>query len=539
MPSIVGVPYPTRGHVLLEIDFSDVGSATHVCVEAVTGAGTSDEVRRQLHSYVSYNSDGCIALSCGQAILWDTEISCDTPTQYCATAINAAGEVVTTVADPLVLDTFTRTVAAGWGTADSGQPWTVTSGAAADHSVNGTRGVHTTTTINSVYEDTLDAGSPNVRFYAEIRVPVLPTGAQINTRHEFRRTDGNNYYAALVEFMTSGAVQLSLVKIVAGVQTFLSAVNIGTHVAGDSWAIVAQGWGSQIQLTGWKLINPMPTSPSATYTDTSLTTGTLIGARTRRDTGNTNGVVAVTWDNVQVTDVCADLVPIEVCTENFTIECDGCFRLGDPVRPCNDVRVCLCANGVDCGATGGLFFAGMSPDIYASNSGNLLPVNAKYPIVISRTRRAAAGQLDIVATSFAARDDLLALLDPGGPLLWRGPAEFGTGDRYISVGDVPVAPQIADLTIQPRLMPLPFLATKAPVGPTLGVCGARVMDLCDVYDTWDELIAAGLTWADLLRGDASTPGSGLATWNDINAQNADWNTLQVNETDWTDVLDGD
>ena len=539
MPSIVAVPYPTRGHVLLEINFSDIPGATNVCVEAVTGAGTDTEVRRQLHAYVSYNSDGCIALGCGQAILWDTEISCNTATQYCATAINSAGVPITTAASAIVKDTFTRVVASSLGTADSGQPWTVSSGLATDHSVNGTRGVHSTSVVNSVYEDTLNAGLPNVRVYAEAGLPVLPTGAQINARLEFRRTDANNYYAALLEWMTTGSVQLSLVKVVAGVQTFLSAVVVGTHTAGDIWSIVAQGWGSQIQLTAWKLIDPMPAAPSATYTDTSLTTGGLIGVRTRRDTGNTNGTVAVTWDNLIVSDVCAELPIVEVCTGNVTIECDGCFRLGDPVRPCNDVRICLCADGVNCGGTGGLFFAGMSPDVYASNSGNLLPVNAKYPIVVSRTRRGAAGQLDIVATSFVARDALLALLDPGGPLLWRGPAEYGTGDRYISVGDVSVAPQIADLTIQPRVMPLPFLATKAPVGPTLGVCGSRVKDLCDIYASWDAMIAAGLTWADLLRGEASPPGSGLATWDDINAQNASWNVLLVNEPDWNDVLDGD
>lgn len=539
MPSIMAVPYPTRGHVLIEVNFADVSGATHVCVEAITGEGTVDEVRRQLHPYVSFNSSGCLSLSCGQGIFWDTEISCGTPTVYCATAIDASGEVITTAADPLILDEFTRVVAASWGASTSGQPWTVTSGLAADHLVNGTQGAHNTSVVNSIYEDTIDAGSPNLRFYAEIQLPIVPTGASIITRHEFRRTDASNYYAANVEFLTSGGVEINLVKVVAGVETFFTAVNIGTHVAGNSWSIVAQGWGNQIELTGWKLVDPMPATPSATYTDTSLTSGTLIGARTRREAGNTNGTVQVTWDNVLVTDVCAELVPVESCTAAVTIACDGCFRLGNPVRPCDDVRVCMCADGVECGAEGGLFFVGMTPDTRAANSTEMMPVNDAYPIPISRRRRKPTSNLTISATSFGARDDLINLLDPGEPLLLRTTPEFGIGDRYLQIGDVPETYGLADMTIQPRLLQLPNSQVRAPVGPSLGVCGARVMDMCDIYDTWDEMVAAGLTWADLLRGEASPPGSGLATWDEINAENASWAALLIAEPDWNDVLDGD
>jgi hypothetical protein len=541
VPSIVAVPYPTRGHVLVEVNLADVSGAVYACVEAVTGAGTDTEVRRQLHSYVSYNSDGCIALSCGQAIFWDTEVSCDVATQYCVTAINAAGDVITQPADALMSATFSVVAAASWPPADTGQTFTNTGGAAADYSGTGTRGQHAVTStavlrVSSAVMTTANAVAQIQSF------PTVVAATQPIEQHLWLRADaaGANGYRARVRYNTAGTVDLILERVVAGVATSLGSLLAPfTYIAATGVSVKLQTWGSSIAAKIWEMTTPEPLAYQVTATDTTITSVGLLAASSLRAAGNTNGTVNMQFDNLLVEDVCADLEPVTLCTEEFTLECDGCFRLGDPVRPCNDVRVCLCVGGVECGGTGGLFFAGMSADIYAANSGNLLPVNAKYPIVVSRTRRSAAGQIDIVATSFDERDDLLDLLDPGGPLLWRGPAEFGTGDRYISVGDVPVAPQISDLTIQPRMMPLPFLATKAPLGPTLGVCGSRVKDLCDIYDTWAEMVAAGLTWADLLRGEASTPGSGLATWNDINADNVDWAALQVAETDWTDVLDGD
>jgi len=541
MPSIVATPYPTRGQVLLDVNFSDIGSAFYACVEAVTGSGTSSEVRRPLHPYISYSSDGCQTLSCGQAVFWDTEISCDVPTIYCATAVNSAGTTVTQPAANLITDTFTRTVASDWGTADSGQPWAVSGGALADYSVTGTRGqmAVTSTAVNRVAS--IATTTPNVTAMVTM-YPAQVAVTQATEQWLILRGDATaqNGYKARVRYNTGGTVDLIIEKVVAGVATSLgSSLNVLTYIATTGVALEFQAWGSSLNARIWDVTTPEPSSYQVTVVDTTFPNAGPSDLVSLRNAGNTNGTVNFQFDNFSVVDVCASPVDVQVCTEAVTIECDGCFRLGDPVRPCNDVKICLCADGVACGATGGLFFAGMTPENYASNSGSILPVNSKYPITISRTRMAPTGELDIVATSFVARDALLDLLSPGDVLFWRGPANYGITDKYMAIGDVPVSPQLADLTIQPRFMALPFQEEQAPVGPTLGVCGARFEDLCDVYPTWNALIAAGLTYADLLRGDASTTPSGLATWNLINAQNANWNTLLVNEPDWNDVLDGD
>lgn len=541
MPSIMAVPYPTRGHVLIEVNFADVSGATHVCVEAVTGSGTSSEVRRQLHPYVSYNSSGCLALSCGQAIFWDTEISCGTPTIYCATAFNAAGEVITQPADALVTDTFTRVVAAGWGSTDTGQAWTNTGGAAADHSVTGTRGQMATVTIATNYLASIPMTTPN----ADAMVSAFPAAIALTQSTQMElwlRGDGTalNGYRVVAIMQVSGLVDIQLQRVVAGVATTLATLgSVLTYTAATMLGIRLQAWGNQLNAMVWDNTGPMPTAFQLTATDTTFTAPGTLNLLARRNAGNTNGTINMQWDNLTVTDVCAEPVDVTSCTTAVTIACDGCFRLGNPVRPCDDVRICLCADGVDCGGTGGLFFVSMTPDTRTDNSGQMVPVNDAYPIPTSRRRMKPTSTLTVSATSFVARNELIELLDPGEPLLLRTTPEFGIGDRYLQIGDVPETYGLSDMTVQPRLLQMPNAEVRGPVGPSLGVCGARVIDLCDIYATWDAVVAAGLTYADLLRGEASPPGSGLATWTDINAQNASWAILLVNEPDWNDVLDGD
>lgn len=538
MPSIVAVPYPDRGHVLLEINFADVPGATHVCV---TATDTVTGLERQLHSYVSYNAAGCLALSCGQAIMWDTEISCGNPTTYCATGINAAGDVITTSAPLLVADTWTRVTAASWGTPDIGAPWVQVGGAAADYSSTGTRGRQALPVVNVAHTMSSAMTTANSRAQVTFIPGVVATGAEFEQDLRLRSDAvADTSYRIVAAFDATGNVDLFFQRRVAGVNTALgSQANAFPYIASSQFKAAIETWGNQIRAKVWDATTPEPAAWTFTATDTVITAAGSVTLGTYRAVGNTNVGLTPEFDNLAVSDVCADLVPVEICTEEVEIACDGCFRLGNPVRPCDDIRVCLCADGVDCGGEGGVTFVSMTPDTRADNSGQMIPINDIYPIPISRARLKPTSTLTVVPTSFAARDQLIELLAPGEPLLFRTTPEFGIGDRYLQIGDVPETYQIADMRIQPRIMQLPNAEVRGPVGPTLGVCGARVTDLCDVYDTWDEMAAAGLTWADLLRGNASTTPAGLATWDDVNADFADWNALQAGETDWSDVLDGD
>jgi hypothetical protein len=204
-------------------------------------------------------------------------------------------------------------------------------------------------------------------------------------------------------------------------------------------------------------------------------------------------------------------------------------------------------NGYDidpaCVPTQGVFFADMSEtETFPAHSGNFLPTNSKYPIVVNRQRQAITATLDLVTRTFDDRDAIRLLDDPGSPLLLRGPADYGIYDRYMSVTDVSEGRHLSDHKIQPRSVTMPHLEVARPSGPTQGVCGARVDDLCDIYPTWTALAASGLTWADLLRGKASNdtpvPDSVERTWSDVNSTYASWTAVNSGNTDWDDLLDG-
>lgn len=538
MPSIMATPYPDRGHVLIDVNYADVPTAVSVCV---TATDTVTGLVRPLHAYVSYNSDGCINLSCGQAILWDTEINCDNPTVYCATGVDAAGAQILEPAEFILTDTFTRNVVAGFGTADTGQLYTTSGGAAADYTVNGTRGQMAVTSTNVVRFATVPGPETNAEFAVTIFPNAVALTQPFSAGFAARATVAGDGIFGRVVFGLAGALSVELGRTIAGVDSSGGPIAIAPmYTALSAIRVVWQIWGDQLRIRAFDATGPDPGGWQTTLgTSFAAPTSGRYGLRAKREAGNTNGTINVQFDNFRVSDVCAEPTVIEVCTEEVTIECDGCFRLGNPVRPCDDVRVCLCADGVACGGTGGLAFISMTPDTRVSNTGTMVPVNDSYPIVVNRRRMKPNSNLTIVATSFAARDELIDLLEPGEPLLLRTTPDFGIGSRYLTVGDVPELYELADMTSQPRILQLPNGEVRPSPGPSLGVCGSRVMDLCDIYATWDEMVAAGLTWADLLRGEASPPGSGLATWADINAQNANWAALQVAETDWSDVLDGD
>jgi hypothetical protein len=534
MPTITAVPVPVPGYVYVEADFSDVGTATAICVDRVHPDGT----RFPLRPYVSYDADGCLNASCGLGIWWDTELPFDTEVTYCATGNDAAGDTILTPAAPLVADTFTRVEVASWGTPDIGPPWTV-GPTPVDFAATGTRGQTATTVVSTDYIGSLVMATPN----ADAQVTAFPAAVALTATTEMQlwlRSDGTsqNGYRAIAQMQTGGTVHIRLQRVVAGVITTLAFVNnIITYTAASAIGIRLRVWGSQLDAMIWDATGPQPAAFQVSATDTVFTGAGTLNLLGRRNGGNTNGPIDMQWDNLLVADVCAVPVPLEVCSTPVTIANDGCFRLGDPVRPCNDRPVCFTEE--DCPPEPGIYFGSMGEESYADNSGQLLPVNASRAVTVSRERRDTASQLNLVTASFTDRDDLLVLLAPGSPLLWRGPAQYGTKDRYMSIFDVGVTRSFSDHREEPRVFTMPWTGEDPPVGPSLGVCGTRITDLCDVYPTWDALIAAGLTYADLLRGYAGTGVSApLAVWNDVNADFADWTALDAGEADWDDTLTG-
>lgn len=544
MPSISTMTYPIPGYVRVEVNWADVTQATNVKVERVdcaTGA------RTPLRPYISYNGD-YLTLSCGYGIFWDTEAPLDRCFYYCTTAIDAAGTVVTTAGDLVAYDLFDRTVAlGGWGTSTSGHVWTPAT--PADYSVTPALGGGVLFSAASISRRaTLDAFNRlNLGFRGDVRPTVVATGAGPIDLGYLLRSDAstNTAYEFLVRFEAGGTLRLRVNNIVAGVaNNIFSTVLPGTYTATSSYTLVGEVNGSLIRVRAFDATTPDPMTWQGSFTDTTVPAAGTVGQAARIQAGNTNVPFTARWDNLSVYDPCLTTQTIEVCSDDLVVQSNGQFRLGDPVRPCNDVVLDLTGEAdPDCVPTQGIFFGNMAEETAPANTGNFLPVNAKYPIVVSRLRRSLVSTLSVVSRTFDDRDALRRLNAAGSPLFLRGPAQYGVTDRYMSVGDVVETRPVSDHKVQPRLVTLPHVEVARPSGPTQGVCGTRVDDLCDIYPTWDAMVAAGLSYADLLRGKASLdtpkPASVERTWNDVNATYADWNAELAANTDWTDLLDGD
>lgn len=247
-------------------------------------------------------------------------------------------------------------------------------------------------------------------------------------------------------------------------------------------------------------------------------------------------------------DPCVPCTPVTADTslDPTTIDSNGIFRLRDPVRPCHDQQVPLCFTPANlamdedgyCIPGSGIFFASMDTEDYEPNTLTVNPTNAKYPLAMTRTRRARTSLLTVVTRTFDDRDAVLTLTDPGSPLFWHGPANYGIPDQYLNIDTVSVQRGLSDHKFQVRVIALPYGEVARPAGPSQGVCGSQVQDYCDF--TWDELAADGNTFEDLLRGRPTGGTTGYRTWT-IGANTVlalgDWNAVN-NGRDWIELETG-
>lgn len=221
------------------------------------------------------------------------------------------------------------------------------------------------------------------------------------------------------------------------------------------------------------------------------------------------------------------------------IDDNGELHLKDPVNPCHDVRVAVCIDEPVCDDSEvGTFYIGHVDDIHRAHSINLLPVNGDRPITIYRTRQEPESLFMLGTQDCDDAEAMNLLMKPGGPLLWQSLPEYCMEDRYISVGDYTESRLGVDQRLPVRTHAMPYLVTSRPPGPGNGPCGVRWNDLCDVYDTWDELAAAGMTWNDLLLGNATGMFPAARRWIDVETEYTNWLDVETTEGSWQEVRDG-
>jgi hypothetical protein len=534
--------HPTHPYVRVQANWADTPSVTHAAVYRVdveTGECTP------LRPYICY-SGWELLLSCGHGTWWDTEAPFDRPFYY----ITTSSQAPCVPASTLILDSYSRLLVDSWGSTEGGTLGPLAylnSGGTVpgNYDVNGSAGTHTLDSTNTFRYSTVDTGQANFDVTAVTSVPAVATGAPFTNAVVGRYTDPSNLYFGRIAFDLLGVPILQIARLVGGVGALVTQLTLSdTYSANEQWSIRFMGNGTLLQAKAWPTASVQPANWMVTATDAGLITGTRIGVASRRDNLNTNGTSVISWHELTAANECVPCEPVTATAPTeITLASDGRFWLKDPVRPCHDRPVPLCpidGRPVVCGGSGGILFIGMGPEVYPANSYSMRAMNRSRTMSATRPRGDATTALRLQTMTFTDRDELLALTAPGSPLLFQGPAEYGIPDRYMDIKDVQVSPELPDLRIQIRTEVLPYDTQDRPAGPTQGICGARVADICALYPTWDDLVATGMTWDDLVAGQADpvSANPNRRTWDDVNADFADWDAVNTGGRTWNDLEQG-
>lgn len=541
MPTVTATAYPDRDYVLVETDWTDQVGTTHVAAYRVRG-DTGE--RTALYPYVAYNASGCQMLNCGQALWWDTDPPLGVPLTYVVEDCADGGLEFVTCSD-----TYARApVAAGWGTSTSGCPWTLGAGGAAQFNTDGITGNMVPNVTGASFQQVFGPSVITSQLRLDFVVPALALTQPFNVAAMLRWVDVNNYMLYNVQLNTAGTVTSIIQTNVGGVFTTIDSDTVPglTYTSGTRLNLMASANGGSHQMKVWTYGTVEPANPSSSVFNTVVAGPGRAGVRTQVAAGNTNVLpLTFAFDNVRLLEQSAASTVTSVTSNEVTLDA-GRIWLKSPLQPCADVELITCGGAATYTCENPdvrqIVFSQMSEESFAANTVNLLPVNRRRPIPTYRIRRDIEATLTVVTRTFADRDALREANLPGYPLFFQAPPEYGIADRYMSIGTVTESRGLPDHRFQPRVVQLPHAIVDRPEGSADGVCGARVGDLCDIYSTWDAINAVGLTYLDILLGEAglgapgSTPVVDMETWQEVLNGYANWGAVN-NGQDWEGVLE--
>lgn len=202
-----------------------------------------------------------------------------------------------------VSDTFTRVVASGWGSTDTGQAWTLSGFGGtvliADWSVSGTAGLVGVPVAGGFRNSTLDAPplvDADITF--SVSCPV-PTGNNLEPGNVEFRVGSTGSFTCRTQVLTTSAVQ---VHIFTPTVTLVSPTTIAglTHSAGTPLKVRAQVYGTTIRMRVWQgAAEPQNWHASGTSAELGAAGSTRIRCGVASANSNTKPVV-FTIDNVVI-----------------------------------------------------------------------------------------------------------------------------------------------------------------------------------------------------------------------------------------------
>ena len=201
----------------------------------------------------------------------------------------------------LAADGFGRTVAGGWGSADTGGAWAV-AGTASRYAVNGGAGVHTVPPAVTTSSALTGVSSTGTDTTVALSLGTIPNGPVYLT--VAGRRVGSGQYGARIKTAASGALELAVTRD----DTVLAGGSLPgvTLAAGQQLNVRVQVEGTApttLRAKAWKAGTTEPAVWQVTRTDSTaaLQAAGGIGLSTYLSSSATTGSVTVRWDNLSVT----------------------------------------------------------------------------------------------------------------------------------------------------------------------------------------------------------------------------------------------
>jgi hypothetical protein len=244
------------------------------------------------------SDDTSLSVASSDDVLWTTNAdSWDTGLHGSGTYgaglfLRIAGEVmrVTNIASA-VTDAFGRTSASSWGSADSGQAWTVI-GTASQYAVGSGTGQITPSALTADRGVTLtaDAGADRI-VQCDMRYPALPASGLLLMGLFSRFVDSSNFIHAQIRISSAGAVTVRLAERVAGTLSTIADFTHPTAYVGNTWwRMIIESRGTTHKVRAWPVFDADDPGWQINTTDTSIPAGTLAGCFARNETAVTTHV---------------------------------------------------------------------------------------------------------------------------------------------------------------------------------------------------------------------------------------------------------
>lgn len=389
----------------------------------------------------------------------------DLKLDLCVTPSRSEAECPEDTAD--VSDTFTRTVASGWGTADTGQSWSVTGGSVADYSVASGTGRQTHPAINTLHYSVVPSVSANVSVVTDWMMPLVPSGDSNYVFVFSRYADTTHFYFVRVQVTPAGAMILTLRK----------------------------RNGAETQISG-SVTSPLTFTPGAWYRLRFETDGAMLRARL----WPRGQAESEAWD---IQDNDSDLtLPGSVGVRSligsastvavpYTFEFDN-FEASLPAPPSVDIA-----------------WVGFRDKVRAADAGLFPILDAERPADVFARRKDIRTSIQFLSRSLPALTGIYELFTAGGPILVQVPefygmnAPYGQRDRYYQPDDLTEAYLSQDQRKTYRLWSAPVTVVNAPIGEPQGTDVANWCALMDTYSTMGDYAASGFSWGDAATGEAS------------------------------------